>query len=480
MKSLTESMSAVIAHSAFPMLRDYIVAATGLEYYTEKPLALAEQVAGRIAELDLVDCRAYLECLRDPSVGETELDNLIVTLTIGETHFFRHREIFDALRDVALPEILERNRATKTLRIWSAGCSTGAEAYSLSILLRREMRHAFAGWKVSIIGTDINRTVLSRAMEGRYEDWAFRGTTPDLRRECFEEVPSAKSWHIAPEFKEGVTFHYHNLVRHPFPSLAHNLVAFDLILCRNVLIYFAPEVVRHTISHFAECLLPGGWLAVGHSENSEQFQNWFEVVNVQGATLHRKPLSNAAEGSENSLKTKSNRPPKHPHSRLIRTKGSSVTTSTPRSHRSAPPSKTPKSTPRSSSAEVERVRALADQGNIVDAWDLCRSVANKHPRSPVVHFYSGLLLDQMARHRAALNAFERAINLEQGFVLAHYYSGLVQHKLANTSAAAKSFRNVMHLLEGQERSDSLPNGEGLNVGELLELANMHVETLNTT
>src|SRR5829696_5390751 len=109
--------------------------------------------------------------------------------------------------------------------------------------------------------------------------------TQDLRTDCFEELAAAKSWRIAPRFQEGVTFHYHNLVRHPFPSLAHNLVAFDLILCRNVLIYFGSDVAERTISKLSECLVPGGWLAVGHAENCGRALSMFDTVNMHGATL---------------------------------------------------------------------------------------------------------------------------------------------------------------------------------------------------
>ncbi len=265
MTTMTPATSAVVADACFPVLKDYVIATTGLDYFASRPQGLAEHVLGRIAATGLSECREYWELLQDEHCGDGELDQLIERLTIGETHFFRHRELFDALRDTVLPEILASNRATKRVRVWSAGCSTGPEAYSVSILLRRDFAAWTRDWNISILGTDINRPFLAQAAAGRYEEWAFRGTPVGLRSECFEQDDNA--WRIAHRFQDAVTFQYHNLVRHPFPSLTQNLAAFDLILCRNVLIYFAPEVVERIVSQLAECLVPGGWLAIGHAEH---------------------------------------------------------------------------------------------------------------------------------------------------------------------------------------------------------------------
>src|SRR5205085_3181688 len=116
-----------------------------------------------------------------------------------------------------------------------------------------------------------NREFLARAREGRFEEWAFRSTPAELRRDCF--VRSGNTWLVAPRFREGVSFQYHNLVTHPFPSLLNNLFAFDLILCRNVTIYFSTDIVRRIVDHFHHCLVEGGWLLVGHAEpNTESFR----------------------------------------------------------------------------------------------------------------------------------------------------------------------------------------------------------------
>lgn len=133
---------------------------------------------------------------------------------------------------------------------------------------------------MSILGTDVNRQCLARAREGRFEEWALRGLPEGLRRGCFTAV--GREWHLAPEYRKGVSFQYHNLVTHPFPSLLHELADFDLILCRNVTIYFAPEIVRRLVDQFHRCLADGGWLVVGHAEPNVEWLRAFRTVKTPG------------------------------------------------------------------------------------------------------------------------------------------------------------------------------------------------------
>ncbi|HTU24642.1 MAG TPA: protein-glutamate O-methyltransferase CheR, partial [Pirellulales bacterium] len=271
----------------YARLKDHVIAATGLAYYNDRDDDLSAHFERRLTELALADCGAYYTLLLSGAEGVVELDRLIEELTIGETFFFRHRELFDALRDQVLPAAIRRNRASRRLRIWSAGCSFGAEPYSLSILLKRDLAHLVHGWDISILATDVNRRFLDAARRGQFEDWAFRGVPAELREECFRST--GKRWSIAPQLREGVSFHYHNLVEQTFPSLAHNLFGFDLILCRNVMIYFGKDVVRRLITQFHDSLNPEGWLLVGHVEPNPELYRAFQTLNASGAVLYQKP-----------------------------------------------------------------------------------------------------------------------------------------------------------------------------------------------
>ncbi|MBX9634721.1 MAG: protein-glutamate O-methyltransferase CheR, partial [Magnetospirillum sp.] len=191
--------AALVADPFFPRLKALVIETTGMAFYADKDEDLARIVAARMGETGLIPCARYLELISDPVLGRDEMDALVAELTIGETYFFRHREQFDALRDIILPDVLARNQGVRRLRIWSAGCATGPEPYSLAIMLKRDFGARIAGWHVSIVGTDINQKFLARARDGRYDEWAFRATPDDVRRDCFDKV--GKQWAIKPEYK---------------------------------------------------------------------------------------------------------------------------------------------------------------------------------------------------------------------------------------------------------------------------------------
>jgi chemotaxis protein methyltransferase CheR len=270
----------------YSQLKRHIIDATGLAYYLDKDAELITQLSRRMAALGIANCSTYLNLLRNGGAGEAEHDALAEGLTIGETSFFRHQEAFDAIRYRVFPELIERNRQHRRLRIWSAGCATGAEPYSLAILLRRDFGPQLADWDVTILGTDINREFLAQGQRGEFSDWAFRSACDDLKNACF--VRSQQTWRIKDEYRRGVLFQYHNLVQHPFPSLINSLSAFDMVLCRNVMIYFDPAIVRRSVGRFYDCLVDGGWFVVGPTEPSVELFRAFQTVNAPGAVLYHK------------------------------------------------------------------------------------------------------------------------------------------------------------------------------------------------
>ncbi len=464
--------SRLLRDPAYRALKDFVVESTGLAYYVDKDEDLADRIERRMSKRNVQDCAAYLCLLKDGHGEEAELDALITELTIGETHFFRHREQFDALRDVVLPDLIERNRHTRRVRIWSAGCATGAEPYSVAILLKRELAHLVAGWEVSILGTDINREFLTRAREGRFEEWAFRSTPEDLKLACFSR--SGKSYIIAPEYREWVSFQYHNLVRHPFPSLLSNLSAFDLILCRNVTIYFAPDVIRRMIAQFHECLVDGGWLLVGHAEpNTELF--WaFRTVNVPGAVLYQKDVGQAINAggfaSGPTLETVATwTPPSLPEPDLLLEKKVPCPQTIPRRGDGESAEPTP--------SGLAAVRLLADQGRWEEAARRCEELLKTDRLNPAVHFYHALVLEQMGFHDETERSLQRAIYLDRTFVLAHYHLGLFLQRKGKAQGAARSFQNVLRLLSRMEDDRVFSDGDGITAVELRELSQIHLEVL---
>ena len=202
---------------------------------------------------------------------------LVRAVTIGETYFFRYPEQFTVLREDILPELIARKRAQGdlSLRLWSAGCSTGEEPYSLCFTLMRLLPDV-ADWRISILATDINRDSLERAEKAEYSAWSFRGVEPHVRQSFFEEVgrSGVATYRFHPEVhkqvRKWVHFQYLNLKDHCYPSLLTQTTAMDFIFCRNVLIYFSPEVTRDVVASLHTCLADGGYLMVGPVEPNER------------------------------------------------------------------------------------------------------------------------------------------------------------------------------------------------------------------
>ncbi|TAL11299.1 MAG: protein-glutamate O-methyltransferase CheR, partial [Nitrospirae bacterium] len=431
-------------------------------------------VAKRLEALNMSGCSAYLALLKDGQAGEAELDELVADLTIGETYFFRHEEQFEALRRTILPDIIRRNAPRRQIRIWSAGCATGAEAYSLSILLRREFAGQLAGWDVSIVGTDINRKFLAQAREGHFGDWALRGTGEEIKSACF--VQSARSWRIGDEYREGIAFQYHNLVKHPYPSLLHNLAAFDLILCRNVMIYFSHEVIRSCVNRFWSSLVDGGWLLVGHAEMDTEAFRAFHTINAPGTVLFKR----AGE------------PPKRP---VYQTDGWVAESAAPATALWQPPSlpdlpllfRRPPIAPEAADTKdatdaplTAQIRELADRAQWEEAEALCQTLIEKDRLNPMGNFYHALILEQMGLRREAETALNRAIYLERDFVLAHYHKGLLLQNVEDFTGAARSFRNVLTLLRPLAPDRRFAEADGISAADLAELAQMQLEVLEGT
>ncbi|WP_254434893.1 protein-glutamate O-methyltransferase CheR [Magnetospirillum sp. UT-4] len=467
----------LVADPFFPRLKALVIETTGMAFYADKDDDLAAIVSARMAEIGAGNCLRYLDLICDPERGGAEMDALVAELTIGETYFFRHKEQFDALRDLILPDVLARNAPFRRLRIWSAGCATGPEPYSLAIMLRREFGAQIAGWHVAIVGTDINQKFLARAREGRYDEWAFRAVPDDLRRDCFEKV--GRQWVIRPEYKSFVTFQYHNLIRNRFPSLVDNIAAFDIVICRNVIIYFSPETVRELVPCFRESLIDGGWLVMGHAEPNQELFRSFRTVNAPGAVLYQRLDNPRTEPAPPAAIVRPAPPPPPPpppppQARLPK----ALPTRAPSSP--APLSPPLPVSPRPAPPALDRVRELADLGRWEEALAACDGLIATDALDAGAHFLRALIVEQMGDLGACETALRRTIYLDRQAVLAHYHLGLFLARRGDSQGARRSFRNVLALLERLDADSELENGDHLTAGQLRETVAMHLSSIGET
>ena len=348
-----------------------------------------------------------LEHLRvEPQALEWEA--LLEAATISETHFYRVLPQMLALETEILPELLRRpfqsNHASRSLRIWSAGCSSGEEAYTLAFLLEEGAARLGVPHKANVatvLGTDLSPHILKLAQRGRYGKWSFRGTPAVWREKYFVSLeeehfrgPQWPQWEVLSRLRKRVEFGVYNLVEPPKAQEP----AFDLIVCRNVTIYFRPEVAQAVYRHLTSKLGPGGYLLLGPSDPPPLPSSELEQRSTPGAFYWQKALDKPRE-IQISAKSASIPPVQPAPSRVM---------PTPRqiSPPITPPVKPPKNLPlEPDSALLEQGLEQLERGEAAAALELLRKSAYADPSNAFTHFLLGrvwLALDNPVRARAAL------------------------------------------------------------------------------
>ena len=278
----------VLSQTDYERFRAFTLEKMGLDFPEEKRSILARGLTEVMETTGCADLNQLYVVLRSSLSTSPMWDRLISALTVGETYFFRNANQFDALVRHILPELLlQREHLNRRIRIWSAGCATGEEPYSIAIALR-ELIPQIESWNILILATDINRDALRKAREGLYGAWSFRGVEKRIQDTYFR-FTDGKTFAIADEIKRMVTFEYLNLVADPFPSLTNNTNTMDLIFCRNVTIYFTAAATQKVIIDFSNCLVDGGWLIPGPSEPNMVFYQHLHAKNFPGAVVYQKP-----------------------------------------------------------------------------------------------------------------------------------------------------------------------------------------------
>jgi chemotaxis protein methyltransferase CheR len=279
-----------LIHDFFNEFRDLIEERCGIHFDESQRPSLSASLASRMQQLGLADAREYYDRLRGqtPSI-EVEFRHLINLVTVTETSFFRDPSQFLLLRHHIVPTLLAERAAgpdlPRTIRIWSAGCSSGEEAYSIAITLS-EMGVSFAypDWSFEIVGTDLNTKVLEAARRGVYSSRAVRNVEGGLLARYFR--PEGNTFALSDEIKRRVRFEEGNLTQFPLRCPQGELQ--DIVFCKNVAIYFRPDATRQLVRGLRDAITGGGYLLVGHSESLWQMSDGFSLVEHNRAYCYRK------------------------------------------------------------------------------------------------------------------------------------------------------------------------------------------------
>ena len=434
-----------------PALSDLLARQIGLYFPQERWPDLIRGLHSTAHELHFKNMPDYISRLLSHPLSRQQIEILARHLTIGETYFFREPQVFEALQHHVLPALIDaRQQSTRQLRLWSAGCSTGEEAYSLAILLHR-MISDIAEWNITILGTDINPQALEKAAAGVYGEWSFRSAPPWLRERYF--MNAGKNLHeIIPAVRKMVTFAYLNLADDTYPSLASNTSAMDIVFCRNVMMYFEPGLAGQVVDKLYQALVENGWLVVSPSEISQPSFERFVPAYFPGAILHRKShITQKPERSTAPMPTEATEMP-----RLV-----------------PPKVAKPKAAVAVEKTDVQtmllKARTEANRGELPAARELCEQAVETDRLNPVGHYLLGAILHELGRSAEAAISHKRALYLDPEFVLAHFALGNIYRDQRKPYIAAKHFENALLILEKHHGDDPLPESDGLTAGRLMEI-----------
>jgi chemotaxis protein methyltransferase CheR len=280
----------------FRMIRDFIHERSGIYFAENKMYLVKNRLTKRMAELQMKSVKDYFYHVKY-DVSMREFNTLMELVTTNETSFFRNEPQLLSFSDEVLPLLVQeksRERGPKNLRIWSAGCSSGEEPYTLAMIILDKLGNP-AEWNIEIVANDISEQVLQKARVGEYAGITLRNVTPVMLQRFF--VASGDSYRVRPEVKALVKFSHMNLNDPKKISILGNM---DAIFCRNVMIYFSEEVRKQLVRGFYNILRPGGYLYIGHSETLHGISKAFKLVYFKNALVYQKEATSTTAAAVTS------------------------------------------------------------------------------------------------------------------------------------------------------------------------------------
>jgi len=466
-------MQPTLPHPLLSRLSELLAAQTGLHFPEERWGDLERGIAAAAPVFGMPDPESCARWLLSAPLARNQIEILASHLTVGETYFFRDERSFELLEQHILPELLHaRGHAERRLRIWSAGCCTGEEPYSIAMLLDR-LIPLHGDWNVTILATDINPAFLRKAAEGVYGEWSFRDTPARIRARHFKHGKNAR-FEIQPRIRKQVTFSCLNLADDIYPSLTNNTNAMDVIFCRNVLMYFTVEQARKVIENLRRSLVDGGWLIVSAAETSNSLFSGFTAVGFPGAVFYRKPANTESPSVATTCPaaTPAPLPGTLPPECLV----ADAALATPQhevllnpDRPALQPGERPPPEVDDGAGPSRAARTCANQGKLGEAAEWCEQAIAADKLNPAHLYLLATIRQEQGHHEPAAQSLMRALYLDPDFVLAHFALGNLRLAQGRHREAERHFRNTLALLQRHPRDEILPESDGLSAGRLAEI-----------
>ncbi len=448
-----------------PMLRqlsDLCAERLGLSFPRERWTDLERGILSAAPDFNFSDSQPFIQSLISSPLSRKHIEILASHLTVGETYFYRDKGAFEALEEHVLPELIRaHSRSDKRLRIWSAGCSTGEEAYSIAIAIRRAIPD-LKNWNVTILATDVNPGFLKKASRGSYGEWSFRDGPQWVKEGYFTRTGNGR-YQILPDIKEMVSFSYLNLAEDAYPSLLNNTNAMDLLFCRNVLMYLTLERGKEVVQNLYEALVVGGWIFVSPSEASHVLFRRFARIAVSGAILYRKEI-----GQPRTMEDHQERKDL-PQSVDWHPQDSGITAVIEPARKEEPLAGDEASGRESPESTALLARAFANQGRLTEARQSCEKALAADTLDPGLYYLRAMILQEQGIVDEAISSLKRALYLDQDFALVHFALGNIARKRGRLKEAARHFENSLSILAARPEDELVPESGGITVARLREI-----------
>lgn len=493
-------MTHQISDHLLSRLSEFVSCQFGLHFPRKRWHDLERGIVHAAREFGFKEAGTCAQWLVSSALTREETEILASHLTIGETYFFREKGGFEILETRILPELIDSRRGREQrLRIWSAGCSTGEEPYSIAILLKKLIPD-LAEWNVTILATDINPRSLGKATRGIYRDWSFRGI-PSWMKDRYFSRSEEGDFEIPYTIRKMVTFANLNLVEDVYPSLVNNTNAMDVIFCRNVLMYFGSKQAEKVVRNFHRSLLEGGWLLVSPCETSPGLFAPFETVQFPEAVFYRKdgkrerpdaaPWIELDKGamvcppeppsvpipvftellapeSHEELESQAESLPYDEAMELYR-QGSYRLAAEKLSGFLSTGQGADDSSPLFGKAAALLAQLFADLGNLGEALRWSERAIATDKLNAEMYYLRATIFQEQGNIGEAVASLKQALYLDHAFVLTHFTLGNLSLRQGRKKESAKHFQNALSLLRSYHADDEVPGGEGMTAGRLSEI-----------
>ncbi len=452
---------------------ELIAAQLGLSFPKERWNDLERGLSSAAKELGLKDAEAAAQSFLTNHIDKNQIEILASHLTIGETYFLREKQSFRLLETNVLPEIIQKHKDTdKRLRIWSAGCCTGEEPYSIAILLH-DLIKDLNDWNITVLATDINQRFLRKAINGVYSEWSFRDTPEWIKEKYFNKTIN-KQYELIPPVKNLVKFSYLNLADDNYPSLLTNTNAMDIIFCRNVLIYFKQEAVQKTAGKFYNCLLDGGWLLVSQSETSSVLYSNFCAVNFPDTIFYKKDKNKGQPALYLPGQADVYHSPLELMDIPVETQNAQpeekmLSNEFEENLFPAEDDKKEEVGTAVHGRDIYLARIYANEGRLSEALELCEKAIAVNKLDPAYHFLLAVILLECGQNEDAILSLKKVIYLDHNNLLAHFTLGNLLWQSGRTKESQKHFRNALAATSAYQPETILPEADEMTAGRIKEI-----------